>query len=88
MLRGQVLQSNALAVELLDEKQELSRNLADILLRQLTVESCRELVQILVSFCDRQTDLLGDVKRVTWQAVLAQVCAVVEVATHEAVMVR
>ena len=88
MLRGQVLQSNALAVELLDEKQELSRNLADILLRQLTVESCRELVQILVSFRDRQSDLLCDVKRVTWLAVLAQVCAVVEVTTHEAVMER
>ena len=71
MLRGQVLQSNALAVELLDEKQELSRNLADILLRQLTVESCRELVQILVSFRDRQSDLLCDVKGITWLAVLA-----------------
>ena len=71
MLRGQVLQRDPLAVELLDEKQELSRNLADILLRQLTIESCRKLVQILVSFCDMQPDLLGDVKRVTWLAVLA-----------------
>ena len=71
MLWGQVLQRNALAVELLDEKQELSRNLADILLRQLTVESCRELVQILVSLRDGKPDLLGDVKSVTWLAVLA-----------------
>ena len=74
-------------MELLDEKQELSCNLADILLRQLAVESCRELVQILVSFCDRQLDLLGDVKGVTLLAVLAQVCTVVEVSTHKAVLV-
>ena len=71
MLRSQVLQRNALIVELLDKKQELSRDLANILLRQLTVKSCCKLIQILVSFRDRQSDLLCNVKGVTWLAVLA-----------------